>query len=455
MYEALLRIFATILSAIMGFLNMTGMFPGQGNDYAVNTTVAYYNEEAGSADALITMTGTADGIYTLYWGDANGNKLTTEVNGKTVSYSAFAEMELVFGNAQLDIPDYTIIPQDAEHIIVYYEDTMVDRLAIPEHKLAENERKTYSYGVLSDLHFNRYDMENGSDVADHTFVNALQFLDSFDVSIVAMSGDISTDGEVESFQSFDRISSQFDFPVYTCTGNHDLHAKYKLENWQAYMNRGVYGEEKADGVLNVSDNGLDFVYGSAATKGDVYIFLSQTTNNYGMLFNALLADKQLDWLAEQLETYKDNRVYLFFHTFLNAPAGNPMMGVGNLVNNLGWFYPLFYTQGASDEVRFRNLLRQYDNVVFYSGHSHWAYHMQSMNDQLNVSDYDEGGATYVHVSSVSSPRTTQGFQILWSGNDPGMSEGYLVDVYEDHIILYGCDFVNGELLAYAAYRIDV
>ena len=131
------------------------------------------------------------------------------------------------------------------------------------------------------------------------------------------------------------------------------------------------------------------------------------------------------------------------------------MGAGNLVNDLGWSYPLFYTPGASDEVRFRNLLREYDNVVFFSGHSHWAYHMQSLNSQLNVADYNEGGATYVHVSSVSSPRTTEGFQILWSGNDPGMSEGYLTEVYEDYILLYGCDFVNGELLAYAVYRIDV
>ena len=78
--------------------------------------------------------------------------------------------------------------------------------------------------------------------------------------------------------------------------------------------------------------------------------------------------------------------------------------------------------------------------------------MQYMNENLNISKNGADGATFVHVSSVSSPRTTDGFQILWSGNDPGMSEGFLVEVYEDSILLMGVDFVNGEILAYATYE---
>lgn len=454
MFDTIRKLFATILSTLLALMNMLGILPEQ-SDYFVDTTVSYHNEQAGSADALITLSANADGVYELYWGNEKGKKLQRQVDGNTYDYSRFAEIEVLLGEGKLDLPDFTAIPYGAEYILVCRDDIVVDRLAIEDHKVTPETESSYSFGVISDLHFNRYDMEDGADVAETTFGRSLQFFDEFGVSIVAMPGDISTDGEVEAFQTFNRIAGEFDFPVYTCTGNHDLHEKYRLENWQAYMNAGVYGAEKKDGVLNVSDNGLDFVYSADDTAGDVYIFLSQTSNNYGMLFNALLTDAQLDWLAEQLETYKENRVYLFFHTFLNAPGGNPLMGAGNLVNDLGWSYPLFYTPGASDEVRFRNLLREYDNVVFFSGHSHWAYHMQSLNEHLNVADYDEGGATYVHVSSVSSPRTTDGFQILWSGNDPGMSEGYLAEVYEDYILLYGCDFVNSELLAYAVYRIDV
>ena len=128
------------------------------------------------------------------------------------------------------------------------------------------------------------------------------------------------------------------------------------------------------------------------------------------------------------------------------------MGTGNLQNELGWAYPLFYTQGASDEIRIRELLRVYDNVFFINGHSHWAYHMQYLNPDLNVSKNGEDGATFVHVSSVSSPRVNEDYGVLWSGTDPAMSEGYLIEVYEDTLILYDIDFVNNRILAYATYE---
>ena len=35
-----------------------------------------------------------------------------------------------------------------------------------------------------------------------------------------------------------------------------------------------------------------------------------------------------------------------------------------------------------------------------------------------------------------------------------MSEGYLIEVYEDTILLMGVDFVNGKILAYATYEAD-
>ena len=80
--------------------------------------------------------------------------------------------------------------------------------------------------------------------------------------------------------------------------------------------------------------------------------------------------------------------------------------------------------------------------------------MQYMNPDLNISKNGEDGATFVHVSSVSSPRITGDFQILWEGTDPTMSEGYLIDVYEDTVVLYGVDFVNNRILAYAVYEYE-
>lgn len=453
MYSLLVRIMATLLATLFSLFNISADIPGFSDNKAVKAEIDFANEDAGSADAVISLEATADGEYKLFWADEDFEKLTVTLGDTEFPYSEFASITTYFGEGELDLPDYTAIPDNARNILVESDGEILEIIPVPEKKLIDRDNKIYTFGSISDLHFNRYDLGDGKDVADTSFARALDFFDEAGVSIVAMPGDISTDGEKEAFMAFNEISSGYDFPVYTTTGNHDLRAKYEKENWLEYMNSGAYGEEKADGIINVSDNGMDFVY-EERVSGDIFIFLNQTSNNYGQLFNALLENSQLDWLEKQLEEHKDKNVYLFFHTFLTSANGNPLMSTGNLNNSLGWSYPLFYTPGANDEKRLRNLLREYDNVFFFNGHSHWAYHMQSLNPDLNISKNGEDGATFVHVSSVSSPRVTGDYQVLWSGTDPNMSEGYLIEVYEDTLLLMGVDFVNGTILAYATYECE-
>lgn len=453
MTSLFIRILATLLATLFSIFNISVDIPGFSEDKVSVTSIEYLNEDAGSMDAVISIKTTTDGEYKLYWADESFEKLTFTLGETEIPYSEFASVTTYFGEGSIDLPDYTAIPDGAENILVTYEDETLEIFDIPSEKRADRGDEVYSFGSISDLHFNRYELEGGADVAESTFARALTFFEKADVALVAMPGDISADGEKEAFEAFNNIASGYNFPVYTTTGNHDLHAKYEKENWLEFMNTGVYGDEKADGIINVADNGLDFVF-EESESGEIFIFLNQTSNNYGLMWNALLQDSQLDWLEAQLETHKDKTVYLFFHTFLTSANGNPLMGTGNLQNDLGWAYPLFYTPGASDEVRLRNLLREYDNVFFLNGHSHWAYHMQKLNPDLNVSKNGEDGATFIHVSSVSSPRITGEYGVLWEGTDPTMSEGYLIAVYEDSIMLYGIDFVNNTILAYATYECE-
>lgn len=453
MSALLVKILATFLASLFALLNISVDLPGFSDEQIAVTSIEYKNDDAGNMDAVISITTTADGEFDLYWADSDFNKLTFTLGDEQIEYSEFATVTTYFGEGEADLPDYTAIPDGATSILVISDGETLEIFDIPENKRADRGEKIYSFGSISDLHFNRYENEDGGDVAETSFVRSLDFFTEADVSLVAMPGDISTDGEKEAFEAFNRIASGYDFPVYTVTGNHDVRNKFTKENWRTYMNSGVYDEVPAEGIINVSENGLDFVY-EEQKSGDIFIFLHQTSNNYGLLINALLENSQLDWLEAQLEEHKDDTVYLFFHTFLNSTAGNPFDSTGNLQNELGWSYPLFYTTGATDEVRIRNLLRENDNVTFFNGHSHWAYHMQYMNPDLNISKNGEDGATFVHVSSVSSPRITGDFQILWEGTDPTMSEGYLIDVYEDTVVLYGVDFVNNRILAYAVYEYE-
>lgn len=453
MYNAIIRIIASLLATLFSLFNINADIPGFSPDRISETTIEYHNDTAGSADAFISITTTTDGEYKLYWADENFGALTFSLGEAEIPYSEFAVIETALGTGSIDIPDYTAIPDEARNILVTLDGETLEIFEIPAAKLADRGEAVYSFGSISDLHFNRYQSDDGADVATVSFKRSLSFFENAGVSLVAMPGDISADSEKEAFESFGRITSEYDFPVYTVTGNHDIRTNFTKENWRTNVNNGVYSDTPDDGIINVSDNGLDFVYEEAAS-GDIFIFLNQTSNNYGLLFNALLKDSQLSWLEAQLEAHKDKTVYLFFHTFLNSAKGNPLMSTGNLQNELGWSYPLFYTQGATDEVKIRELLRKYDNVFFFNGHSHWAYHMQTVNPDLNISKNGEDGATFVHVSSVSSPRITGDYQVLWEGTDPSMSEGYLIEVYEDTIVLYGVDFVGSRILAYATYQCE-
>ena len=451
MYTVIMKIVASLLAMILTVVNVPVDIPGFSDSKESTTTIQYLNDEKGSMDAVITVKTTTDGDYKLYWADEDNNMLTFTLGDREIPFSEFAVVTTYCGAGSVDLQDYTAIPDGAENILVTLDDEILEIIEIPEEKIADRDDKIYSYGSISDLHFNRYFTEDGSDVAETTFRVALDFFDEADVSLVAMPGDIAYDGELESFMSFNAISSQYDFPVYTATGNHDIRKQYKKENWLAYMNPGAYGETRDENVIVVADNGMDFVYKEPAS-GDIFIFLCQTSNNYSIAINSLLQPSQLDWLEAQLNEYKDETVYVFFHTILGSAQGNLFTSTGNVQNYAGWSYPLIYTPYANDEARLRNILRANDNVTFFNGHSHWAYHMQHMNPDLNISKNGEDGATYVHVSSVSCPRTTGDFQIFWTGNDGTMSEGYLIEVYEDSMILYGVDFINGRILAYATYE---
>ena len=446
------RILATVLPLVMAFNGLTFSVPFLGG----KTEISYdfSNSEAGSAAGTVTVSSSVNGDYEIYWGTDAEEKLSVEVNGNKAYYSELCEMTVSSGSASAEIYEFTAIPEGAQTVLAFRNRVLMASTDIPDEKLADNGGKTYSFGALSDLHFNRYNFSLSGDDAQLTFPNALTFLSAFDISLVGMSGDLSTNGERSAFEKFNSIASRYDFPVYTCTGNHDVSSYYELKNWQELINTGVYGENKRAGVVEVADNGMDFVYAPSEAKGDVFIFFSQYRWDYNKPTSRLVTDEQLDWLSAQLEKYKNETVFLFFHTFLANADGDPDMGEGNLKNNVGNSYDLVFTPGTADEARFRELMKEYKNVVFFNGHSHWAYDMQKFNPQMNITDYNGEYATMVHISSVSSPRRTTANSLATTEHAMRSSEGMLVTVYPEKIVFTACDFLSGELLAYATYVIE-
>ena len=445
--QAIITKFISIITSILMLLGIPAGSLGNGDGNAAgDMTVSFADETPGSMAGSVKVKATVDGEYDIYWGDAEGSDLTANVNGKTVGYSEFATVEVRFGSGELEFNDFLAIPEGAETMVLKKGDKVLETETIPENKRLDYGTQKYAFGALSDVHFNRYSALSDDDTVV-SFPRALNYLKDWGVSVVGISGDLSLNGELDSYEKYNSVVSQYDFPVYTCKGNHDCRKYYTLSNWQKNVNKDIYGASKPAGILDVSSNGLDFVY---ECNGDIFIFFSQVSNTY-MLGVQLVTDGQLDWLEKQFAAYKDRNVYLFFHTFLGSDGIPTNMCEGNIINPLGATYTLTYVKGNKDEKRFKQLLSEYKNVVFFNGHSHWSYDMQKYNKELNISDYDGKYAPMVHVSSVAAPRTVTDTSLVQKSNPGYMSEGLYMTVYNDMLLIRAVDFISGEFLAYATY----
>lgn len=445
--QAIITKFISIITSILMLLGIPAGSLGNGDGNAAgDMTVSFADETPGSMAGSVKVKATVDGEYDIYWGDAEGSDLTANVNGKTVGYSEFATVEVRFGSGELEFNDFLAIPEGAETMVLKKGEKVLETETIPENKRLDYGTQKYAFGALSDVHFNRYSALSDDDTVV-SFPRALNYLKDWGVSVVGISGDLSLNGELDSYEKYNSVVSQYDFPVYTCKGNHDCRKYYTLSNWQKNVNKDIYGASKPAGILDVSSNGLDFVY---ECNGDIFIFFSQVSNTY-MLGVQLVTDGQLDWLEKQFAAYKDRNVYLFFHTFLGSDGIPTNMCEGNIINPLGATYTLTYVKGNKDEKRFKQLLAEYKNVVFFNGHSHWSYDMQKYNRELNISDYDGKYAPMVHVSSVAAPRTVTDTSLVQKSNPGYMSEGLYMTVYNDMLLIRAVDFISGEFLAYATY----
>lgn len=446
-------IFTKLISVITSILLLLGLpigsFGGGDGNVTGDMTVRFVNDVPGSMAGSVKVEASVDGEYNIFWGNGEGEKLTAEVNGNTVTYSEFATVEVTFGKGELEFNDFLAIPENAETMLLAKGDKILETETVPESKRLSYGDVKYSFGALSDVHFNRYGKLSDDD-AEVSFPRALNTFKDWGVSVVGISGDLSVNGEKSSYEKYNRIVSQFDFPVYSCKGNHDCRKDYTFENWKNNVNKDIYSAERPAGVLDIAANGLDFVY---EVNGDIFVFFSQISNIYAV-GKELVTPAQLDWLEKQFETYKDRNVYMFFHTFLASDEFPPNLCEGNIINPLGATYTLNYVKGNRDEKRMRGLLEKYKNVVFFNGHSHWSYAMQKYNINLNITDYDGRYATMVHVGSVGAPRTVTDTSLVQKSNPGYMSEGLFVTVYDSMIYIRAVDFVGGKLLAYATYIVE-
>ena len=301
--------------------------------------------------------------------------------------------------------------------------------------------KLYSFGIVSDIH-----------VVDNPYVawqpipkfdNALMHFENQNCALCIVCGDLTNTGfyrrtdesdasttylDEAQFAKYKEICDKHTIPVYEICGNHESYYGMPITNnlplLETYTGKGV----------------LSYI----VTQGnDLFILCGQPKDA------AVMSDEDFTWLSETLETNKDKRCFVFVHSHIDdnveggiEDSGNPCYARENSI---------FGYWGATKRTNFINLMKQYPNTILFHGHTHIKFQAQEFDKDANYSE--ENGFKSVHVPSSGAPRTLISADGTWEAAD-SESQGYIVDVYDDCIVLNGWDFVGNECVPLGTFKID-
>ena len=347
------------------------------------------------------------GIYDFYYADDNGIISDYE---KIVTLSLKKNIERVYSYFN----ELNIAPYQATKIVVC-EKNKTNILAsynLPSQFIFDSSiygNKLYSVGVFSDIHIDGDGTNDFYSIDD--FSRAMQYCNDNNITYVAVAGDIGCNFffffNVEKYNEL--LDNYPNIDVKVCVGNHDINVDY-------------------ENMLGIQQN---YVY---EYNNDVYLFVS---------LNAVdrtnpLSSEQITWLSNKFQQYSSRRIFLFFHFYID-PVGN----VDFIHSDTTY---LSETEGTSLELR--NLLAQYNNVIMFSGHSHLEYRLQALGEYANIKAKTDTMCNLVHISSLAAPRNRLKQYVSEA------SEGYIMDVYKNCIVLRGRDFIKEKFLPIANYLLS-
>lgn len=371
----------------------------------------YNNNVAGNGYGAITMSVGAtedEGSYDIKYADNTG-ELTNYDKICTLNPTVDNPSSYSYFNKEQLIPKY------ATKLIALRDNTVKAEFTIPTNKrfnAGNYGQHLYSFGAISDVHLS-------VDTAESDFATALTYLNSNEnVAFTCISGDLTNNGTEEQFTTYKNLvaTNSANTPVYATNGNHEnRNSSFSDELWNTYVN-----------------NPLDYVF----THGnDVFIFLAlRGINEYVAPFTA----EQQSWIEGLLEKYKNCRVFLFLHPFING-TGN-----GNY-NDL--YTVIYFTKTNTYGKWLLDLMKQYKNVFLFTGHSHLKFITQELDSRVticnNVDDVETG--YLVHIPSITIPRDIVDSSSI-SDYLYAQSEGVVVDVYENCILYRGRNFVDEKFI---------
>ena len=249
-----------------------------------------------------------------------------------------------------------------------------------------------------------------------SFVAATKDLQNSSVQIDALlvAGDIVENGFQSEYDSltddFEKLTKVDNYVI--CSGNHDIRIRDYEQSTQRYfdfMNN-----------LNDKNRAIDNIWYEYEVNGYSFLVIGSDEMRFE---DAYLSDAQLEWLDERLAaiTAEGKPAFVLSHYPLKDTHGLP--------NTWGTSLWESGTIGSQSDVIWE-LMNQYDNVFYITGHLHTG---------IGQYTYEELGK--VHGINVPSIGITNK-----DGDYNNAGTGVILEVYEDKVISRARDFGTGEYI---------
>lgn len=289
--------------------------------------------------------------------------------------------------------------------------------------------KLYSFGMGADLHI--YPHAPVAWTPESKFDNALTICENARCVFFAHAGDISQTGlfresdpanmDVGQFAAYKEVRDRHTIPVYGIPGNHE-----------SYVN------PIANNLTELKTyTGNDLFY-KVECQNDVFIFCGQPAATIPM------SDEAFSFLSETLSANSDKRCFVFVHPVWNDDSGDAN-GVYANHSGLGGTLLSSWSKGTA----LKDLLSQYPKAILFHGHTHIKFEEQAKDKDLNYTN--KNGFHSVHIPSLSRPRDIVNNALVYAESE---SQGYIVDVYDDCIVLNGWDFIGNKPVPLGTYKIE-
>ena len=447
-----MRVFKRSIAVLLSLMIILSTFAvlSATTAFAATASISYSftNTKAGYAQGEIKVTPNSGnyGTYYLYWADD-----TKALDG----YGEIASLNISSGSGTYEMPAYTAIPADATRLVAVKATsepnvanvTVASASAvysIPASKqLADgSDKMLYSFASVGDPQLANDDYGSSRYPYDEKHLaKALETLAAREVDFAVSSGDTVNDQNgnqtyAAEYKAYQKIlaDSPYANPIYEANGNHEV--------WAAPSSIGIPAFIKGTGLDSTKDTikaGKPYFEITEPVTGDHFIFMALEGTFYtdeGTQFSTA----QLDWLEGLLKKYNNDGKNIFIIEHGNI-AG---WGSGDRLTE-PYYYDLGLNKNSPDVKRFIKLMETYKGCVIITAHTHL-----ELSAQYNYSDNNGTSAVMIHNSAIGGVRRLVNGVVDRTPVE-GLSEGYIVEVYNDCILFNGINLYYNEIMPSCSY----